>query len=97
MTLDIVERWMRWAGAAAALACLMIALAGIARGLRRPRGRTTGLARRVLQLPVDHRPRRHGASKYGIRNRMFSSFQDLLAVRWMKKRRLGYEVVRNDP
>lgn len=52
MTLDIVERWMRWAGAAAALACLMVALAGIARGLRRPRGRTTGLARKTLRLPA---------------------------------------------
>ncbi len=52
MRLDVVEWWMRWAGAVAAFACLMIALAGIARGLRRPRGRTTGLARKVLQLPA---------------------------------------------
>jgi dolichol-phosphate mannosyltransferase len=52
--------------------------------------------RRVLQLPVNHRPRHRGKSKYGIGNRLFSSFFDLLAVRWMKKRRLGYEVVRHD-
>jgi glycosyltransferase involved in cell wall biosynthesis len=53
--------------------------------------------RRVQQLPVNHRRRFRGKSKYGVRNRIFSSFLDLLAVRWMKKRRLGYEVVRHDP
>jgi glycosyltransferase involved in cell wall biosynthesis len=53
--------------------------------------------RRVVQLPVNHRPRYRGTSKYGIRNRVFSSFQDLLVVRWMRKRRLDYEVVRHDP
>jgi hypothetical protein len=30
-------------------------------------------------------------------NRVFRSFADLLAVRWMKRRRLDYEVVRHDP
>ena len=53
--------------------------------------------RSVRQLPVNHRPRRFGRSKYGIRNRLFSSFHDLLAVRWMTRRRLGYEVERHDP
>ncbi len=53
--------------------------------------------RTVAQLPVGHRPRRAGRSKYGVWNRVFRSFTDLLAVRWMKKRRLGYEVVRHDP
>lgn len=52
--------------------------------------------RNVLQLPVNHRPRLRGKSKYGIMNRLFSSFLDLLAVRWMRKRRLDYEVVRHD-
>jgi glycosyltransferase involved in cell wall biosynthesis len=52
--------------------------------------------RRVVQVPVNHRPRMHGTSKYGVWNRVFVSFFDLLAVRWMKKRRLGYEVVRHD-
>ena len=47
---------------------------------------------RVRQLPVGHRPRRHGTSKYGISNRLLPSFLDLLAVRWMKKRKLRYEV-----
>lgn len=51
----------------------------------------------VVQLPVGHRPRRSGTSKYGVWNRVFRSFADLLAVRWMKRRRLDYEVVRHDP
>lgn len=53
--------------------------------------------RSVVQLPVGHRPRRSGRSKYGVWNRVFRSFADLLAVRWMKKRRLAYEVIRHDP
>lgn len=52
---------------------------------------------RVVQLPVGHRPRRHGKSKYGIRNRLLRSFVDLLVVRWMKSRRLNYEVTRDEP
>lgn len=47
---------------------------------------------RVLEVRVHHRPRRHGSSKYNIRNRMKRSFIDLLAVCWMKKRMLNYEV-----
>jgi len=52
MRLDIVEWWVRWVGAVSALVCLLAALAGMARGLRRPRGRTTGLARQVMRLPT---------------------------------------------
>lgn len=47
---------------------------------------------RVIEVPVNHRPRRFGASKYGIGDRAFRAFQDLLAVRWMKDRLLRYEV-----
>jgi len=53
--------------------------------------------RTVVQVPVNHRPRLTGKSKYGVWNRVFRSSADLLAVRWMKSRRLGYEVVRRDP
>jgi hypothetical protein len=51
---------------------------------------------RVAQLPVSHRERKAGRSKYGVWNRVFRSFVDLLAVRWMKKRRLGYEVMKRE-
>jgi len=47
---------------------------------------------RIVEVPVSHRPRRFGKSKYNIRNRMIRSFTDLLAVRWMKDRRIRYEI-----
>jgi glycosyltransferase involved in cell wall biosynthesis len=53
--------------------------------------------RSVVQVPVGHRPRLKGTSKYGVWNRLFRSSADLLAVRWMKSRHLGYEVERRDP
>jgi len=43
---------------------------------------------RVIELPVSHRPRRAGRSKYGIANRLFVGIADVFAVRWMQKRRL---------
>jgi dolichol-phosphate mannosyltransferase len=46
----------------------------------------------VTQVKVNHRPRRFGKTKYNIRNRMVKAFADLLAVRWMKKRHLNYEI-----
>ncbi len=47
---------------------------------------------RVIEVPVNHRPRRFGQSKYGVMNRAFVAFADLLVVRWMKSRLLRYEV-----
>lgn len=47
----------------------------------------------VVQVPVSHKPRFAGVSKYGIANRALRSFVDLLAVRWMKKRWLRYALV----
>ena len=47
---------------------------------------------RVLEVPVRHRPRRFGHSKYGVMNRALVAFVDLLVVRWMKQRLLRYEV-----
>ena len=47
---------------------------------------------RVLEVPVNHRPRRFGRSKYGIGNRALRAFVDLLVVRWMKDRRLRYQL-----
>jgi len=47
---------------------------------------------RVVELPVSHRPRRHGRSKYGIANRLFVGFADVLAVRWMQSRQLDWRL-----
>jgi len=46
----------------------------------------------VTEVPVSNNPRRAGKSHYGVWNRLFKSFRDLLAVRWMKSRKLRYEV-----
>jgi glycosyltransferase involved in cell wall biosynthesis len=46
----------------------------------------------VTEIPVTNNPRLHGVSKYGVWNRLFKSFYDLLAIRWMKSRLLGYQV-----
>ena len=41
---------------------------------------------RIREIPVRHRPRLHGESKYGIHNRLWVGIADLFAVRWMIKR-----------
>ncbi len=41
---------------------------------------------RVIEFPVSHRPRIAGKSKYGVLNRAWVAFKDLLVVRWMKER-----------
>jgi glycosyltransferase involved in cell wall biosynthesis len=46
----------------------------------------------VVEVPVNHRERTLGISKYNIRNRIVKAFLDLLAVRWMKKRYIYYEI-----
>ena len=46
----------------------------------------------VVEVPVNHRQRELGTSKYNIRNRIVKAFVDLLAVRWMKKRHIGFEI-----
>ena len=48
--------------------------------------------RKVVEMPVNHRPRRFGVSKYGAMNRAARGLVDCLAVRWMTKRALKYSV-----
>jgi glycosyltransferase involved in cell wall biosynthesis len=45
---------------------------------------------RVVEVPVAHRPRRFGQSKYGIGNRLFVGLVDVFAVRWMQSRALHW-------
>lgn len=51
----------------------------------------------VVEVPVGHRPRRSGRTKYGMWNRVFRSFVDALAVRWMQRRLLRYHVTEDLP
>jgi dolichol-phosphate mannosyltransferase len=46
----------------------------------------------VTEISVSNNPRFAGKSNYGVWNRLFASFYDLLAVRWMKKRMFKYKV-----
>jgi len=46
----------------------------------------------VVEVPIRHHPRAGGKTHYGIGNRLFKSFADLLAVRWMKQRFFRYEI-----
>jgi glycosyltransferase involved in cell wall biosynthesis len=46
----------------------------------------------VTEIAVTNNPRFAGQSHYGVWNRLFASFYDLLAVRWMKKRMFRYQV-----
>jgi len=48
--------------------------------------------RKVIEVPVNHRARRFGVSKYGAMNRAARGLVDCLAVRWMSKRMLNYKV-----
>jgi glycosyltransferase involved in cell wall biosynthesis len=47
---------------------------------------------KVAQIEVAHHERRFGLSKYGIANRAWRGLMDCLAVRWMGKRFLRYEL-----
>jgi glycosyltransferase involved in cell wall biosynthesis len=46
----------------------------------------------VTEIAVSNNPRFAGQSHYGVWNRLFASFYDLLAVRWMKRRMIRYEI-----
>ncbi len=47
--------------------------------------------KKVIEIPVDHRERTWGESKYGIRNRAFRGLIDTLAIRWWKARSFPQE------
>jgi glycosyltransferase involved in cell wall biosynthesis len=46
----------------------------------------------VKQIEVNHRPRQRGKSKYSNLGRALVTWQDVLAVRWMLKRKLNYQI-----
>lgn len=48
----------------------------------------------LVNVPVNHRPRLHGVSKYGVMNRLFVGIHDLVGVRWLLKRPCAPEVFR---
>ena len=47
---------------------------------------------RLVEVPVNHRPRRFGKSKYGLGNRALRATTDMFGVRWLLSRRLNYQI-----
>ena len=47
---------------------------------------------RLVEIPVNHRPRRFGHSKYGLGNRAVRATIDMFGVRWLLSRRLDYKI-----
>ena len=46
----------------------------------------------VVEVPVNHRPRKFGESKYGFGNRALRATIDMFGVRWLLSRRLNYKM-----
>ena len=51
-----------------------------------------GAGYRLVEIPVNHRPRRFGQSKYGLGNRALRATMDMFGVRWLLSRRLNYKL-----
>ncbi len=49
---------------------------------------------KVKQVPVQHFPRIAGEAKFNVLNRMIKPFIDTLAFRWMMKRYIHYQIVK---
>jgi dolichol-phosphate mannosyltransferase len=48
----------------------------------------------LVEVPVNHRPRQFGESKYGLGNRALRATTDMFGVRWLLSRRLNYKLRR---
>jgi glycosyltransferase involved in cell wall biosynthesis len=46
----------------------------------------------IVEVPVNHRPRKFGESKYGFGNRALRATIDMFGVRWLLSRRLNYKM-----
>jgi len=51
---------------------------------------------RLVEMPVRHRPRALGRSKYGIHNRLWVGLLDTFGVMWLKRRHAGYRIRQED-
>ncbi|MBI4880370.1 MAG: glycosyltransferase family 2 protein [Planctomycetes bacterium] len=49
---------------------------------------------RITEVPVKHRPRTTGVTKYGIGNRLWRGLRDCFAMRWYRKRAIPGRRVR---
>lgn len=51
-----------------------------------------GMGYRITEMPVNHRPRVAGVSKYGLGNRALRATMDMFAVRWLLSRQIQIRV-----
>jgi dolichol-phosphate mannosyltransferase len=51
---------------------------------------------RLVEVPVNHRARQFGVSKYGLGNRAVRATVDMFGVRWLLSRQLNYKVRSGD-
>jgi len=51
-----------------------------------------GAGYRLVEIPVNHRPRRFGQTKYGFGSRALLATVDMFGVRWLLSRRLNYKI-----
>jgi dolichol-phosphate mannosyltransferase len=51
-----------------------------------------GAGYQIVEVPVNHRPRKFGISKYGLGNRALRATTDMFGVRWLLSRQLKYKV-----
>jgi dolichol-phosphate mannosyltransferase len=51
-----------------------------------------GAGYRIVEVPVNHRARRFGQSKYGFGSRALRATIDMLGVRWLLSRQLNYKL-----
>ena len=50
-----------------------------------------GAGYRLVEIPVNHRPRQFGVSKYGLGNRAVRATVDMFGVRWLLSRQLKFK------
>ena len=50
-----------------------------------------GAGYRLVEVAVNHRPRKFGQSKYGLGNRAIRATVDMFGVRWLLSRQLNYK------
>ncbi|RUS47295.1 glycosyltransferase family 2 protein [Cohnella sp. AR92] len=46
----------------------------------------------VVEVPVGHRERTSGTSKYGVLNRAFVGLMDAIVIGWLRKRKINYQI-----
>jgi len=51
-----------------------------------------GAGYRIVEIPVNHRPRTAGVSKYGLGNRAIKATVDMFGVRWLLSRQVKFKV-----